>query len=443
MQGAGLMSAFDFSASFAGINNAIDGLGKRLEARHRRQGLAEVGKTLTGPNPDYAAASSKLMELGDLGSALSVMKYGQDARNRQLGQDATRALGEAIGGGLGPLGAGVSAPSAGAARSVALGSPNEVESNFVDTVRGAGLTNPVGLGAVAAYGNAESSFSPQNAARTWSDPSERGQPGTSGGVMSWRGDRLANLQRFAAGRGEQGNGSPQTQALFLAQEDPSLIAKLQAARSPEEANKLLANAWRFAGFDRPGGEFDRRLALTQQYAQRFGGQADQPAPGATLAALETGRQGFAVPGGQPAMDGGAFDQITAGMGTQPLRPSFEAEGASQPWMGSALTQTERTGSPTGRPMVANAPLPPRRPPDLADAPAPGAVPAMGQMPQPYAEDLSNSPDGGSRTFAVREAQAQAQPAAPQTLDASTSPQGWTVPISRRRVLSPRRGACRS
>ncbi|WP_156410218.1 hypothetical protein [Bosea sp. Root381] len=50
---------------------------------------------------------------------------------------------------------------------------------------------------------------------------------------------------------------------------------------------------------------------------------------------------------------------------------------------------------------------------------------MGQTAQPYAEDLSNSPDAGSRTFAIREAQAQAGRGG--TLDAAPTPQGWTVP----------------
>ncbi|WP_244562458.1 hypothetical protein [Ensifer aridi] len=72
-------------------------------------------------------------------------------------------------------------------------SGNEIYSSFMDTVDNT-ITNPFGLAAVAATGKAESSFSPANANRTWSDPSQSGDPGTAGGIMSWRGPRLEKLQ---------------------------------------------------------------------------------------------------------------------------------------------------------------------------------------------------------------------------------------------------------
>lgn len=258
----------DFSAAFANINRGLDTLGQGLERQWQRKRYAEIGdKVKSG---DLSGAATGLLALGDVGNAAAFLKLSQDAENRLAGQEATRTLGNAIGGlsGLGQRA--MPAPTA------TPSNPNAVQSEFVDGVRSAGLTNPIGLGAVAAYGDAESSFSPQNVNRTWSDPAQSGTPGVSGGIMSWREDRLRNLQRFAAGHGEQGNGSPQTQALFLAQEDPTLLPKLQAARSPEEANSILAEAWKFAGWNRSGGENARRLALTQQYADRFG-RADMPA----------------------------------------------------------------------------------------------------------------------------------------------------------------------
>lgn len=142
---------------------------------------------------------------------------------------------------------------------------------FIDTVKQAGLTNPFGLAAVASTGKAESGWSPENAARSWSDPSESGKPGTAGGVMSWRGPRLQALQQFAAAKGEQGNGSPQTQAEFFAQEDPQLIAKLNTAKSPEEAQLLMNGAWKFRGYNRPGGEAARRIGMANAYAPQFQG----------------------------------------------------------------------------------------------------------------------------------------------------------------------------
>ncbi|MCZ4430697.1 hypothetical protein O3S81_13410 [Agrobacterium sp. SOY23] len=129
---------------------------------------------------------------------------------------------------------------------------------FIETVRAGGLTNPFGLAAVASTGKAESGWSAKNAMRTWSDPSESGQPGTAGGIMSWRGPRY---QALAA----TGDLSPEGQARFFLQEDPSLIQKLNSAKSVEEAQQLMNNAWAFAGHDRPGGEAARRMAMAQNY----------------------------------------------------------------------------------------------------------------------------------------------------------------------------------
>ncbi|NOV17884.1 hypothetical protein E5S70_17685 [Ensifer adhaerens] len=148
---------------------------------------------------------------------------------------------------------------------------------FIETVRAGGLTNPNALAAVAAYGDAESGWSPENAARTWSDPSQSGQPGTSGGILSWRGDRYS---RLAAG----GDLSPEAQARYFLQEDPQLIAALNQAKSPEEAASLMANAWKFAGYDKPGGEAGRRSALARNYfANEY---ANQPAGNSAAAAIE-------------------------------------------------------------------------------------------------------------------------------------------------------------
>lgn len=145
---------------------------------------------------------------------------------------------------------------------------------FIDTIK-TKVTNPYGLAAVAATGRAESGWSPQNANRSWSDPSQSGQAGTAGGILSWRAERLQNLQRYAASKGEQGNGSPATQAEFFLSEDPGLIDRLNSAKSPQEAQNLMNNAWKFAGYDQPGGETARRMALAQNYyAQDF---RDMPA----------------------------------------------------------------------------------------------------------------------------------------------------------------------
>lgn len=257
------------TTNYSAENQAFSNLGQTLGSMpsefrkeqlnaQKQQILGQIG---TG-NLDYEKAGRSLIALGDTQAGATLLTLGQKQQERGL--EKTWMGG---GGGLG-------APAA----PVALGSPNEVENRFLGGIQKAGLTNPNGLAAVAAYGKSESGYSPGNVNKTWSDPSESGAAGTSGGIMSWRAERLQNLQNFARQRGEQGNGSPETQAAFLAQEDPTLVPRLNAAKTPQEANQIMADAWRFAGYNRPGqGEFARREGLTGAYAQRYAGQpAAQP-----------------------------------------------------------------------------------------------------------------------------------------------------------------------
>lgn len=140
---------------------------------------------------------------------------------------------------------------------------NDVFTEFMDTVKG-GVTNPYGLAAVAATGKAESRFDPKNVNRTWSDPSESGKPGRAGGIMSWRGPRYEAL----VGTGDL---SPKGQAEFFLKENPQLIDALNNAKSVEEAQRLMNNAWAFAGYNRPGGESARRLAYARALLPQFRG----------------------------------------------------------------------------------------------------------------------------------------------------------------------------
>ncbi len=167
------------------------------------------------------------------------------------------------------------------------GSGGENETKFVDALKTGGLTNPYGLAAMAAYAGRESGYKGSNIVGSWSDPSESGQPGTSGGILSWRGDRFANMRRFTAGAADP----VKAQAAFALTENPDLTLALQQAKSPEEANALMARAWKFAGWDRDGGESGARLASTRAYvASLNGGNApagqpsSAPAPQMTAAA---------------------------------------------------------------------------------------------------------------------------------------------------------------
>ncbi|WP_373413715.1 phage tail tip lysozyme [Ensifer aridi] len=199
-----------------------------------------------------------------------------DLFKRIIGQAPSVSASSTLSPGVKPASGGGSTAAAGDVNM----SGNDIYSGFMDTVDNS-ITNPFGLAAVAATGQAESRFSPKNANRTWSDPSESGQAGTAGGIMSWRGPRLANLQAYAASKGEQGNGSPQTQAEFLLQEDPNLITALNNAKSVEEAQSIINNAWKFAGYDRPGGEAAERLATANAFLPNFQDQG-QPQQVASL-----------------------------------------------------------------------------------------------------------------------------------------------------------------
>ncbi len=176
--------------------------------------------------------------------------------NAKMANDAIAAYLGGVGGGAAanptPSVGSSSIPMSGAASEIRATSPvdisglskNDVYNGFMDTVK-TGITNPYGLAAVAATGTAESRFDPGNVGRTWSDPSESGQPGTAGGIMSWRGPRYNALAAT-------GDLTPSGQGKFFLQENPQLIASLNNAKSVEEAQNLMNNAWAFKGYNIPG-----------------------------------------------------------------------------------------------------------------------------------------------------------------------------------------------
>lgn len=254
--------------------------GETPETLRRKRSLAEALAVKTSAAPKNVGEG-----LNAIGNALIYRALmGKVDAGEAAGQKTLEADRAAFMGGFGgaPAAAGGSSsmvPMKDAANEVSSTSPKvaasgsgNVYDDFIGGVKAGGLTNPYGLAAVAATGQAESGWSPQNANRSWSDPSQSGQAGTAGGVMSWRNERLNNLYNFARQRGEQpGNISPATQAAFFVQEDPSLIQALNGAKSADEAQRLMNNAWKFAGYDQPGGETARRMGLASSYLPRFQG----------------------------------------------------------------------------------------------------------------------------------------------------------------------------
>ncbi|WP_455918758.1 phage tail tip lysozyme [Ensifer canadensis] len=212
------------------------------------------------------------------GAAVGIGKYRAD-KSEKAGTDAASTLYNSILGNAtapsaatNPAAMGGNMPKVDSRGNISTTTSGDVYSGFMDTVKG-GIANPFGLAAVASTGNAESRFSPGNANRSWSDPSERGAPGTAGGIMSWRGPRLEALYSFAGQKGEKpGAISPQTQAEFFLQEDPNLVAALNNAKSVEEAQQLMNRAWQFAGWNRPGGEAAARMSSANAYLPKFQGQ---------------------------------------------------------------------------------------------------------------------------------------------------------------------------
>lgn len=210
------------------------------------------------------------------------------------------------------------APGTAKTADVADLSGNSVFSDFMDTVK-TGVSNPYALAAIAATGKAESGFDPGNANRTWSDPSESGQAGTAGGIMSWRGPRY---QALAA----TGDMSPAGQAKFFLNEDPALIERLNGAKSVDEAQTMMNQAWRFAGYDRPGGEAANRLAAANAFLPSFQG-------GGEVAALDPNAAFSSVLPEQTPAQGSLSDEVAEYQMTPDYAAQFpgrqQQQGANQ------------------------------------------------------------------------------------------------------------------
>ncbi|MDR6955980.1 hypothetical protein J2X65_005367 [Ancylobacter sp. 3268] len=248
---------------------------QRMQAMEARQAAEAIDTSPVGHWTQGAARVADALAGAMRRSQISgAMADNQAWENNFIADALSRSSAPAASSFTGTAGESGGAPSSGGG-AVAIDPNNPVYSGFMRTIQEEGVTNPNALAAIASTGHAESRFSPGNANGSWSDPSVSGQPGTAGGIMSWRGDRLNNLYSFAAQRGEQpGNISPQTQAAFFLAEDPQLIQRLQGAQSVQEAQGLMNNAWRFANYDKPGGEAARRLAFAQGLLPNFAGRSD-------------------------------------------------------------------------------------------------------------------------------------------------------------------------
>lgn len=239
------------------------------DLQRRREIADALSKQIMGETPKTTAQGIGALMKGigaGIGrySANKGIKEGTDSANSAYDSIFGRLMGGSAAGGATSSSTGRAIPMTGAASEVAATAPTTGDTfqPFMDTIKAGGVQNPYALAAIAATGRAESGWSGKKAVSTWSDPSESGQAGTSGGIMSWRGPRY---QALAA----TGDLSPQGQAKFFLNEDPELIAKLNNAKSLEEAQQLMNNAWAFAGYNRPGGESSRRFGYAKGYLSAF------------------------------------------------------------------------------------------------------------------------------------------------------------------------------
>lgn len=199
--------------------------------------------------------------------------------------------------------------------------PN-IFNSFMDTVKSGGLTNPNGLAAVAATGQHESGFSPKNVYGNWADPSQSGRALTAGGALSWNGPRYEAMKQYvAANGGDPTRPDPKLQAQYFLHENPQLIAGLNAAKSPEEAQSLMNNAWRYAGYNQAGGETARRIASARSFLPQFSGQGGNGAPVQTASLDPSAGMGQAYAPPQSPQSNGAAQAINqiAPMGANPTQ----------------------------------------------------------------------------------------------------------------------------
>jgi hypothetical protein len=382
---------------------ALGNLGKTFfdaqASVQKRAASAAVGEDLKAGN--YEGAAQRLASLGDFNGALKARELSESIKSRGLSEAATRGLADALGGS--PLGA----PAAPVAPSQAGDDPR-IKASLVSNESGgrwdaqnaaSGAGGMKGHFGRLQFGQARL----QEAAAAGAIPI-----GTTPQAFM----QSPELQRAA----EQWHFNDIDTAIQQNGFD-RLVGKAAIAGVPVTVEGLRAVA-HLGGKDgmrkfvETGGRYnpaDENGTRLSDYFARHGGAArgqtagaDMPAPGARTASMETGSPGFAPPSA-PGMSGQTFNAITAG---QPLEPTFQSEGVSQPWMGTAMR-----GQPQTLQLAAlGRAMPPPRPYDAgsalanaADRPAPGAVEARGQMPPAMIEDLSNASDAGSRTFAASQA----------------------------------------
>ncbi|AMJ63044.1 hypothetical protein [Bosea sp. PAMC 26642] len=375
---------------------------KRDEELRKREERARIGKGIADGTLDHTKAAGGLATLGDMGNAIELLRMGEAAKTRTLGQEATRGLFGVLGGG-GLLGSDASAPAPSTGSGPASLIQNESGGRWNAENNAVGAGGQRGHFGRIQFGQARlqeaqdaGAIPPGTTPRAFMASPELQQ---SAERWHWNDiDLTIKANGYDRLVGQPINGVPVT------------IDGLRAVAhlgGKEGMRKFVESGGAYNARDENGTSlmdyFSRHGGQRSRVAQ---GDPDMPAAGATPALMDGGQSGFAVPG-SPPMDGRTFNGIQDG---QRLDPTFQSEGATQPWMNTAL------GKPRVPDSASNDPMPPSRPYDLgADLPARGAVPAIGQMPNagPAQPDYSNANDAGARQLLVQsEEQRRGQSPAP-------------------------------
>ncbi|WID98418.1 hypothetical protein QO058_09355 [Bosea vestrisii] len=274
------------------FTDAYDRAEKRGREDEQRATMKEIGQGLASGTLDYNQAAGRIASLGSLGGVVEFLKLGEAAKQRQAGADASRALGDALGGGLGSLGypMGASAPSQGqdSALPTALkisesggnwaAQNNEVGSGGQRGHFGRAQFGQARLQEAAAAGAIPPGTTPQQFMRS---------PELQKAAENWHfGDIDQYIARNGLDRvvGSSINGVPVTV------EGMRNVAHLGGK---EGLAKFIASGGRYNPSDANGTSLMDYLRLGARGSRSA--QADLPAPGSGYAEAETGERGFFIP----------------------------------------------------------------------------------------------------------------------------------------------------
>ena len=433
--------------SFAALGQTLASLPDVWRKGQQQAEMSEIGQGIANGTLNYDQAAGRLAGLGKLDTAFDLMKLGEAKKQREAGAEASRALGAALGGGLGGLsGLGGNLPPSGGQDSALPTSLKISESggNWTAQNDAVGAGGQVGHFGRAQFGKARL----QEAADAGAIPQGTtpqmfmNSPDLQKAAENWHfKDIDQHIARTGLDRavGQSINGVPITiegmRAVAHLGGKGGLTQFIQTGGryNPTDSNGTsLLDYLRQHGRGTRTAEADLPSRYSMPVLAETGGQGFfiPPGPGGDMPAVDpmgnptTGgvnapvvnsQRAFAMLGADAPMTGQQFDQRSA---TRPLDPVFQSEGVSQPWMNSAIQpslQRAVGGLPRPQQSAQAQVFPPARPYDLrADQFSPGGGYAMAQgapaIDRAGAVDVDpNSPDGGARAFMLAQAGAGAAP----------------------------------